>query len=44
MSLAAAIASSSESNEATGATGPKISSLSTRASAGTPASTVGSKK
>ena len=44
MSLAAAIASSSDENEAIGATGPKISSLSTRASGVTPPSTVGSKK
>ena len=41
---AAAIASSSDSNEATGATGPKISSLRSFASGGTSLSTVGSKK
>ena len=42
MSLAAAIASSSESRtSSTGATGPKISSLSSRASSGTSPSTVG---
>ena len=41
MSLAAAIASSSESKVTTGATGPKISSRSMRASSGTSASTVG---
>jgi hypothetical protein len=42
--LAAAIAASSSSKPITGATGPKISSFSRRASADTPASTVGSKK
>ena len=41
VSLAAAIASSSESNGITGATGPKISSLSRRASSVMPLSTVG---
>jgi hypothetical protein len=42
VSLAAAIASSSESNALTGATGPKISSFSSLASSGTDDSTVGS--
>jgi hypothetical protein len=40
--LAAAIASSSDEKPLTGATGPKISSPSRRASSGTSASTVGS--
>jgi hypothetical protein len=39
--LARAIASSSEENIPTGATGPKISSLKTRAFSGTSSSTVG---
>ena len=41
MSLAAATASSSVSNTLIGATGPKISSLVSRASSGTSVSTVG---
>ena len=42
--MALATASSSDSKLATGATGPKISSLSSLASGGTSPSTVGSKK
>jgi hypothetical protein len=41
VSFARAIASSSDSKEPTGATGPKISSWNTRASEGTSPSTVG---
>jgi hypothetical protein len=44
VSFARAIASSSEEKPPTGATGPKISSLNTRASSGTLPSTVGGKK
>ena len=44
LSFAAAIACSSDWNDVTGATGPKISSLSSLASGVTSPSTVGSKK